>query len=389
VVSSTRSNDPSDPLIGKMLKSPSGAEYEVVSPISSGSNGLAYMARSKDNKEVAIKRLELRGINSWKQLELFEREAKVLASLSHPSIPKYVDDFESDDGFFLVQDLVKGIDLAAMIDKGLRANDAQATRIAIELINICCYLSSLHPPVVHRDIKPANIILEAGNWDGKVYLIDFGGVLSTSQETEQSTLTFVGTFGYLSPEQFRNQAVPSSDLYSVGATLLFLLSGRDPSSIAQERMRLKWRDVLSLDRSDTKWPRILDGLLEPLVEDRMSASDALAILEGKEVPKTTLSSFGRTRKMKKLEDQMWRRGLMAPGSTSKPQGTRVTLDRSTARCDSLTLYMLGEGMNLCSNMPEALALFSALLIFGDSSSLALFLPSFQARRDDTTKGVGS
>lgn len=364
--SSSINPPPLDPLIGKVLKSATGTEYEIVSPIASGSNGDAFIATSNDSKQVAIKRLNLKGLNSWKQLELFEREAKVLASLSHPSIPKYVDYFESDEGFFLVQELVKGLDLATMIGKGMRATDEQATRIAIELITICNYLASLRPPVVHRDIKPANIVLEGGSWDGKAYLIDFGGVLATSMESnDQNTLTFVGTFGYLSPEQFRNQAVPASDLYSVGATLLFLLSGRDPSSIPQERMRLKWRDVLSLPRSEKKWPLVLDGLLEPLVEDRMSGSEALAVLQGQEVPKPSLSSFAKKRRSKglsRVDDEMSRRGLIASGSAPKPQGTRVILERSTNRLD-FCIPAKGLGMDTAFTGAFAIAWNSFVAIW--------------------------
>lgn len=138
-------------------------------------------------------------------------------------------------------------------------------RIAISLLAILDYLSSLNPPVVHRDVKPENIVIENGQSGGSVYLIDFGGVqvrsmflsvhnyalksmpfipivlgLSISSTVGQlnvcskgiatdnmiSGSTIVGTYGYMAPEQFRGEAQPASDLYGLGATLLFLLSGQ-------------------------------------------------------------------------------------------------------------------------------------------------------------------
>ena len=339
-----------EPLLGTLIKSKSGCEYEILSQLGSGSNSKTFIGNC-DNQEVAIKRLELSGMNSWKQLELFQREAKVLASLSHPCIPKYIEYIESDGSFYLVQELVKGLNLADMIERGMRASDDQATRIAIELLKTCDYMGNLRPAVVHRDVKPANVVLEGGSWDGRAYLIDFGGVqgLAADQESSSNTLTFVGTFGFLAPEQFRNQAVPASDLYSVGATLLFLLTGRDPSSIPQERMNLKWREVLPTP--GRKWSRVLDGLLEPLVEDRMSASDALAILEGREVVKpplpAPLTAFDRRRKRSKeltrIVDQMSRRGVVAPGSVAKPQDTRVILERMSNR---LNICIPAKGLSM-------------------------------------------
>lgn len=253
--------------------------------LGSGSNATTYRATTGDGREVAIKALSLHGIKDWKQLELFQREAQVLRALEHPGIPKYIDYFEEDTAndrkFFIVQEVVQGKSLGEMIREGMRATEPEVLRISTELLKIMDYLSSLRPPVIHRDIKPDNIILNGGNWGGAVYLVDFGGVQGVAADAEVMGSTIVGTYGYMAPEQFRGQATPSSDLYSLGATLLYLVSGRPPSSFRQERLRIDYSSSVSLGRPLST---LLDGLLEPHAEDRLSPADALATAEGRRPP---------------------------------------------------------------------------------------------------------
>ncbi len=93
--------------------------------------------------------------------------------------------------------------------------------------------TALVTQVVHRDVKPENIILEGGKPGGKVFLVDFGGIqqgVSDSADSEVTdTGTLVGTYGYMAPEQLRGSARPASDLFALGGTLLYLLSGTKPA----------------------------------------------------------------------------------------------------------------------------------------------------------------
>jgi serine/threonine protein kinase len=217
--------------------------YRIIETLGQGGNGITYKAEDlKSTEQVALKALSLHHMSDWKQMELFEREAQTLASLSHPGIPKYLDYFQvdtpEDRGFYIVQQLVAGKSLAELVKNGWRSNEAGVQKIATQVLNILIYLQKLTPPVFHRDIKPQNLI---GAKDGKVYLVDFGSVQNTYRSTFSYGSTVVGTFGYMAPEQFQGQALPATDLYGLGATLLFLLTHRSPADLPTDRLKISFR----------------------------------------------------------------------------------------------------------------------------------------------------
>lgn len=142
-------------------------------------------------------------------------------------------------------------------------------QIIEQLLEILIYLHTLDPPVIHRDIKPSNIIYQPDS--KKVFRIDFGSVL---QASATGLGTFVGTYGYIAPEQMRGEVSPQSDIYSVAMTLAFLLTGREPSELPRRELKLNLRS-LKVNASDQllEW---LDRANAPLPEERFpSARDAL------------------------------------------------------------------------------------------------------------------
>ena len=255
--------------------------YRITDILGEGGIGTTYLAKDlKSGSTVALKALSLRGMADWKMMELFEREARVLSKLEHPGIPKYLDylqvDTQSDRGFYIAQQLAPGKSLFALVQSGWRGTETEIRRIAIQILEILVYLHSLAPPVIHRDIKPQNIIREE---NGQVFLVDFGAVQDTYHSTFAKSSTVVGTFGYMAPEQFRGQAVPTTDLYSLGATVLFLLTHRSPADLPQERLKIEFRDRVQISEEFADW---LEKMLEPDVEDRFaSAKEALEALRGK------------------------------------------------------------------------------------------------------------
>jgi serine/threonine protein kinase len=211
----------------------------------------------------------------WDTLKLFEREAKILRQLNHPQIPKYRDYFAIDDRtlwFALVQEYIPGISLKDWLAKGKRLSEARVRRLATEVLNILIYLHELSPPVLHRDIKPSNLIL--GD-DRRIHLIDFGAVQDRAA-ISGATFTVVGTYGYTPMEQFGGRTVPASDLYSLGATLIHLLTGVSPADLPQKALRLQFTDLVSLNPSLIHW---IETLVEPDLAQRCkTARTALAAL---------------------------------------------------------------------------------------------------------------
>lgn len=244
-----------------------GDRYQVVTVLGQGSMGTTYAAvDAQTGQRVAIKVVSLRQVSEWKVLDLFEREARVLATLQHPGIPQYVDYFQldtpDDRRFYLVQELVEGESLEQGRSQGWQPSEEDVKKIAFQVLEILIYLHGLNPPVIHRDIKPDNLIRDPS---GRIVLVDFGAVQDIYRTTLSHSGTFVGTVGYMPPEQFRSQTQPASDLYSLGATLVFLLCGKSPAELPQKRMKLDFRSAIEVSRPFGDW---LSKMLEPALEDR-------------------------------------------------------------------------------------------------------------------------
>jgi serine/threonine protein kinase len=263
--------------------------YQIIMPLGQGGSATTYAANDLwQNQRVAIKVLSLRNISEWKILELFEREAKTLKNLNHPRIPKYLDyftiDTEEDRRFYLVQELAEGESLDKAVHYGWRVSEEEVKAITRQMLDILNYLHRLNPPVIHRDIKPQNIIR---NSDNRIYLVDFGAVQALYNQTFAKT--FVGTLGYMPPEQFRGETCFASDLYALGATLLFLLTHRNPAELPQKRLKIDFRDHISTSERFKDW---LEKMLEPAVEDRFqSAQDALQALERETAPSAPVTTY--------------------------------------------------------------------------------------------------
>lgn len=245
--------------------------YRIGNILGQGGIGITYMAEDlQTGDRVALKALSLRRMNDWKVLELFEREAKVLAQLNHPAIPRYLDYFQVDSDrdrdFYIVQQLVEGRSLAQEIANGWHGTETDIKKIAEQVLDVLIYLHELKPPVVHRDIKPQNLILQP---DHKIALVDFGAVQDTYRNTQVGGSTVVGTYGYMPPEQFRGKAVAATDLYALGATILFLLTGRSPADLPEVRFKINFRDSVNISEHFADW---LDKMIEPAIEERFSSA---------------------------------------------------------------------------------------------------------------------
>lgn len=231
---------------------------------------------------VVLKILSFNSEFRWEDLKLFEREAETLKSLSHPAIPYYLDYFEVDlpdcRGFVLVQSYIDATSLQEWIKRGRTFSEDEVKQIAKALLNVLSYLHDRNPPVIHRDIKPSNILLKgdrSAHQVGDLYLVDFGSVQTAVREI--GTMTIVGTYGYMPPEQFSGRAFRASDLYSLGATLIYLVTGTHPADLLQEDLLLEFEPVTHLSPSFVQWLKLLT---HPSRKQRFSsATVALKALE--------------------------------------------------------------------------------------------------------------
>lgn len=236
---------------------------------------LAHDLTTTPPQSVVVKLLAFSGMQ-WDDLKLFEREAQVLQQLQHPQIPRYRDAFTigaPPSWFGLVQDYIPGKSLKQWLDEGKRLSEKQIRQIGINLLHLLRYLHELNPPILHRDIKPSNLI-----WgeDHFIYLVDFDAAQNRAAR-DGATFTVVGTYGYAPLEQFGGRAVPASDLYGLGATLIHLLTGISPADLPQHNLRMQFRDRVQLSPTFASW---LERLVEPDVAQRWpSAQAALAALQ--------------------------------------------------------------------------------------------------------------
>ena len=264
--------------------------YQIQKNLSKKNGCQTLLARDLNTQELVI--MKLLAFNSdfeWDNLKLFEREAEILRTLKHESIPRYLDYFDINSqnfkGFALVQNYIPAKSLEEYLQAGRIFTQEDIKEIAQSILEILIYLHEQNPPVIHRDIKPSNILLgdRSGNSVGKAYLVDFGSVQTVTDKN--GTMTVVGTYGYMPPEQFGGRAVAASDLYSLGATLIYLVTGIHPADLPQKDFRIQFEQLTNLPPNFTNWLR---RMTEPYLEKRFGS--AIIALQALNEPQYNLVS---------------------------------------------------------------------------------------------------
>lgn len=255
----------------------------------------------RSNDLVVVKLVSFSSDFEWDDLKLFEREAETLKSLSNKAIPQYLDYFELESNriksFALVQTYIPAKSLQEYLQAGRSFSEAEVQELAIALLEILIYLHDRHPAVIHRDLKPSNVLLgvRTGNSIGQVYLVDFGSV-QTIAAKEDGTITVVGTYGYMPPEQFGGRTVPASDIYSLGATLIGLLTGNHPADLPQKDGCIQFIQQVNTSRSLALW---LDKTIQPSLDRRFnSAQQALQELKNPAQSQEKLQVAGKPHRSK-------------------------------------------------------------------------------------------
>jgi tRNA A-37 threonylcarbamoyl transferase component Bud32 len=280
---------PARPDGGPLPETLRGGRYRLLGVIGSGAQAHTYDAvDTTTNHPVAIKRFSVRGARSWKDVELAEREARVLSELEHPNLPRYIEHFEEDGALYLVMEKIEGQTLAQLKRSGGSLGAPELYRFLTDAAQILGYLHGRAPAVIHRDIKPHNVIRRP---DGSFALVDFGSVRDRLRSEGGSTV--VGTFGYMAPEQFQGRALPASDVYGVGATVIACLTGEEPENLPHKGLAIDVKKALGSHR-DPAFTGLLERLLDPDPDRRESDLDrALTGAFGKARPAATRDARGQ------------------------------------------------------------------------------------------------
>lgn len=214
--------------------------YKIERILSGGGQGTAYEASVLPTADfaalppqVVIKEFILpandRGLQKAK--DSLTKEVTILRRIEHPLIIRLFDFFIEDMRGYLVIEYVDGVSLRQLVERGELPTEPSVVKIGLALCEALIYLHGLKPPIIHGDVTPDNVMLEKS---GQVKLLDFD---AAQELTRNKTNTVVGKHAYMSPEQFKGVLGESSDIYALGCTLHFLLTGSDPEPISESRPR--------------------------------------------------------------------------------------------------------------------------------------------------------
>jgi serine/threonine protein kinase len=244
-----------------------------------GSGGMSSVYKARDlhfpnvTKTAAVKEMINMATDPSMQemvVRNFEREADLLATLSHPAIPRIYDYFTEGSSSYLVMEFIEGSDLEAMLkDSDDFLPEDQVVQWSIELCDVLSYLHAHKPqPVMFRDVKPSNIMVDH---HGHIRLIDFG-IARIFQPGQKGTM--IGTDGYAPPEQYRGEASPAGDLYALGATLHHLLTLRDPR--AEPPFSFAERPIREINaKVSTELESVIEAALAYDPKDRFTSAGSM------------------------------------------------------------------------------------------------------------------
>ncbi len=206
-------------------------QLKIVSRLASGGQAVAYLATWPQQEQLVVLKETVLPIyvKSARETVLakFERDAKLLQALEHSQIVKLHDYFVEGHRAFLMLDYIEGMTLASKIGDHGALNEAQAIHLLEQMLDILSYLHGRAAPVVHRDFTPDNLLINSAN---QITLIDFD-VAMIDDEGRKNKATIVGKQNYLPPEQFRGKPTIQSDIYAMGGTLFFALTGQEPEAL--------------------------------------------------------------------------------------------------------------------------------------------------------------
>ncbi|WP_242072348.1 bifunctional serine/threonine-protein kinase/formylglycine-generating enzyme family protein [Microcoleus sp. FACHB-68] len=250
--------------------------YEIVKVLGSGGFAETYLANDLDipitpKPKCVVKRLHPQAIEPDIQ-RLFQKEAEILYKLAqnHERIPKLFAYFEENQEFYLIQEFIEGHDLSKELSPGKKLSETYAIKLLQDILEILAYVHQNN--IIHRDIKPQNIMRRK---DGKLMLIDFGavkeiGIQKTILSGKTSRTVSIGTLGFMPSEQAMGKPKPSSDIYALGRTVIFALTGVEPDLLEEDNDgEVIWKNYASVSDG-------LADILSKMVRDHFTGRYANA-----------------------------------------------------------------------------------------------------------------
>lgn len=212
-----------------------GGSLKIVRQLAFGGLSAIYLAQ-QNQKDLFVLKEAVVPANADEQskakaAELFAREAKFLIRLDHPQIAKVYDHFAEEGRSYLVLEYIRGQDLRQLVKQNGAQSESAVLQWSHQIASIVEYLHAQTPPIIHRDLTPDNLVRQD---DESITLIDFG---AANEFVGTATGTLVGKQAYIAPEQLRGKASLASDIYAIGGTMYFLLTGKDPEPLSSSHPR--------------------------------------------------------------------------------------------------------------------------------------------------------
>lgn len=245
-------------------------QYHILKPLGTGDN--TFIAW-RDGHMVVLKTLQQEWLDHEDALSAFQDQAAQLCQISHPGIPKIYEAFEVEGHPYLVSEMIYGQNLKQWVTERGPLSQEQTILWISDICEVLDFLHQQSPAIIHRNLKPANLLRPTIPHGFKeVVLVNFGEMQLLSPEAG----TFIGSVGYTAPELQAGKAAPASDLYALGATLVYILTGQEPDAfyrLGDEEFRLHVEDVprLSPEMAD-----VIQRLTHPQPQKRYSSASQVA-----------------------------------------------------------------------------------------------------------------
>lgn len=270
--------------------------YKMIRMLGRGGFGVTFLAKDMNLpgeplcviKQLCPKYKEPRSLETAR--ERFEREAKTLSKLgTHSQIPMLLNYFVTAGEFYLVQEYIQGATLARLVRRLGPVSEVGVKGFLREMLSLLQYIHANQ--VIHRDIKPQNII--RCMHDGRLVLIDFGAVKEQlapvgGVAVKESTTQFIGTIGFAPPEQFSLRPSYASDIFALGVTCIYLLTGKAPLDIETNTKtgELLWRKDVQISDSLAV---IINKMVKISLKERFATAEAVLRAMDKESPQDNLA----------------------------------------------------------------------------------------------------